>query len=239
MCRARVVLVTTVAGLVVAAVLAGTVAPPATASQECADASGCSTTAGPWVVVPPQPNVGAVDQITATWGANCTGFLIGSDWNVPAGVKAYRTFNMWIGVAPGVRLYRDYSGVVWGAENLTSRPQTFQPLLGCSDQPPSGTARAAATSPPPRVVRRIATMPLGPNRSRNFSSGCRHGETMVASGHAVAFYTKRPPSSREMGEILSTRVQGRRSVRVHITTGPHVGDNERVRIQIHCDCRRA
>jgi hypothetical protein len=53
--------------LLAAAPLAFPTAASAQTSVECAGVTNCRTIGGPWDVVPPEPNVGANNQITATW----------------------------------------------------------------------------------------------------------------------------------------------------------------------------
>jgi hypothetical protein len=238
----RTVAITMVSTLGIVAVLAGTAAPQASATVECANVPSCSSIVGPWVVVPPQPNVGATDQITAIWLLRCDvgEHVIGSDWQAPDDVNPFTAFTMWIGAPMDNVLYPDYDGIGWGAENLTSRPQTFQPLLGCSQTSPAPVAaRAAESSRLAGGAQRIVVKRLRPHSSRDFSMGCPRGQRMVASGHAVAFYTRRPPALREMREVASTGTQGQRTLRVRVTTGEQVGDNEHVGLQMQCSCQRS
>jgi hypothetical protein len=221
-------------GLLGAVVLACGLTAQASATVECAGSSTCTTVAGPWVVVPPSPNVGALNQITATWNLGCTGdFLIGSDW-----IAQDDPFllSIWVSSTSGSRIYTDYQDFGFGAENDTSRPQTFQPLVGCSPDPPSGAGRATAAGVRGRV-RRVTIRPLLPNRSRSFAFGCSPGERLVGSAHGIGFVQKRPPSRRELREIGAHRSHRRGKVRVKVVTGRHVGDDEQVQLQIHALCR--
>lgn len=220
--------------------LVSAAAPAALATEECADLPSCTTLAGPWVVVPPEPNVGALNQLTATWELSCPGddFLIGSDWS---GAGDPFLLTVWIVTTSGTRLYRDYTGVEWGAENDTLRPHSFQPLLGCSPTPPPvarAAGRKSSTAGTSRRVRRVTIKPLRPNRGHTFSFGCGPRERLVGSTHGIAFYQKRPPSVKEMRQLTATRTHRKGKVRVHVETGRRVGDDEQVRVQIHALCRR-
>jgi hypothetical protein len=223
-------------GLLAALAFAFAAVPTASAQTnrtvECVGSSTCTTIAGPWVVVPPEPNVGALNQITAVWNLSCQGsFLIGSDWSTEAG---FDVLTVWLDSVSGARIWADYSGVGFGAENDSSRPVTFQPLVGCSPNPPDlGRAASAAA----KRVRRVTMRRLRPNRTRVYSFGCRPGERLVGSAHGIGFDQPRPPSQRELAQLVSSRKHRRGKVTVKVRTGPLVADDERVRLQIHALCR--
>jgi hypothetical protein len=234
---------TALGALLGAAAVAFAAAPAASGEVECAGSSACKTLEGPWVVVPPEPNVGAQNQITATWLMTCMpNDAVGSDWvsGDQENDDDVIPLTIWMTAPlPGLRL-QDGQGAEWGGENDTLHPHSFKPLLGCETDPlrAARTARPSAISAGARGhVRRVTLKKLRANRTRTFSFGCRRGQSLVGSAHGVGFFQERPPSARQMNQVTSTRVHRKGKVRVTVKTGRRMGDDKDVRIQIHALCR--
>ena len=209
----------------------GVMAPTAAAEVECEGIANCTSVPNtPWVaVLPPQ----APDTYGATWTVNCptADVAVGSDWNV---VGNQNKLSVYVQQGSGVLVYGQPQGAYFLAVNNVTKPVSFQPLVGCQ---PLSAARAAQVAGP-RAVRRIKSRGLRPDRTRTFTHGCRAGERLVTSGLGVGFFQKGPPSARELRDLEVSREQGRRRVAVRVKTGSRVGDDERVRLQIHAVCRR-
>jgi hypothetical protein len=75
-----------------------------------------------------------------------------------------------------------------------------------------------------------------PSRRALYRHRCRRGERLVRSASGVGFFKDNPPSAEELADL--TVMHRQRTGRwVRVVTGASVGDNERVRIQIHAICR--
>jgi hypothetical protein len=83
----------------------------------------------------------------------------------------------------------------------------------------------------------VATHKLGPNKTRSFTHHCNAGERLLRSGTGVGFFKPQPASARELHDLDVKREE--RGGRIHVTvrTGSTVGDDEKVRLQIHALCR--
>jgi hypothetical protein len=133
----------------------------------------------------------------------------------------------------GSGVYENTNGVVFLAVNRIPRAASFQPLIGClggGAAPPIRDGRS--------VQRRIVTRRLRPGRTRTYSHACRSGERLVRGSAGVGFFEHRPPTARELRQLRVRHALRRGRVRVRVRTGRLVGDDERVRLQIHAVCRR-
>jgi hypothetical protein len=204
--------------------------PAAKASTECTGQPRCTTVTGPWVVVPPiskslLPSLRSVD-CPAGQG------VVGADF-------VYADPNT-IGLLVNLSLFDPGTGPVFGrasagflAVNVALQKYSYRPLLGCS---PSVTTRARSTA---RVVHhRIFTRTVRPGRATLHLHLCHRGERLVASANGAGFYTRRPPSRRDMAQLAITQRQRGDRITVAVQAGPRVGDNELVSLQVHADCLR-
>jgi hypothetical protein len=225
--------------LVAAGALVALAAPGAAQAEvECKDQNdqpiaGCVTFEGPWVSVPEPQTYG---QVGATWNANCPqsgANAVGSDWNSP---NPY-AIDVFVQQISGTTVYEDALNVSFLATHSSGRAQTFQPLIGC--QPPGNSLSAggasAAAKRGSKPVRRVATKTLRPNRLHRFTHGCGK-KKLLGSGSGVGFFQKRPPSVKELSDLRVRRSESGGKVRVRVKTGQLVGDDEKVRIQIHAVC---
>jgi hypothetical protein len=210
-------------------VLGALALPSSSAAEvECVGIQNCTTVTGPWVAVPPQQQL---DEFDVTWGMVCPpGFsLQGSDWTAPNRFN----FIVFLEQLSGFTIFGQQAGVKFIAANVTSGPLSLRTMVGCR---PTSSARAAQSEG--GRTTRIVTRRLQAGRVHRFGHGCRRGERLLASGHGVGFFQDSPPSARELRQLSSTRRERRGRVRVRVNTGPRVGDDERVEVQIHAVCRR-
>jgi hypothetical protein len=204
-------------------------APGASASVECDGVPDCRSVEGPWVAVPSLDDASDV----VIWDVRCPNgtSLAGSDW-VADSTRA--------GLAVAAEQFPDlelYSGVdlAFIGLNQTRTARTFQPLIGCQNS--AGSTRAVAAGAPNGPTRRIVTRTVRPERRAVYRHRCPGGERLVRSGSGVGFFEDDSPTARELADLEVTRTQRNGRVRVRVETGDLVGDDERVRIQIHAICR--
>jgi hypothetical protein len=205
---------------------------------ECQGSSNCRTATGPWVQVPAPSLIVAANQVTATWAQNCGGdWNVGVDWRPDPNDVRQDVVVLYQQTPGNLILDPGAFGVEYLAYNTnTSRALTFQPLLGCSPNPPP--VRAAASRAGGRHVSRVRTATLRPSRAHTITHGCRAGERLVRSAHGIGFFTERAPSAQQLAQVSSTRRHVRGRVVVRVRTGAGIGGAP-VRTQVHAVCRRA
>jgi hypothetical protein len=208
-------------------------------TQECSLLTQCTSVAGPWVVFSPMgPN--KVIPAGTTVGCPESQLPAGSDYELdgPDGPGGYFndvhvTRDM---PGPGVGLITGSDAYFFGV-SLSSASGAFRPHVGCipwpKGQPVPQTATATAG---PRGVVRTRTMRLHPSRSVRASHRCRPGEHLVRGFAGVRFHRERPPTARELGEVIVTHRRAGRRVHARVRTGPTVGDHERVTLQVLAIC---
>jgi hypothetical protein len=132
---------------------------------------------------------------------------------------------------------------VWTGTN--PRDISFQPLIGCipapSQAPGTASRRAHAPRPPRGSERRrvrVKSVELQPSRVIDVTHGCSKGERLASHRHAVGFFSEQPPTRAEMNDVAVTVRKKHNRLAVHVVTGPHAGDDERVSLQIHATCAR-
>jgi hypothetical protein len=175
-----------VAGLAVAAAFA----PTGGATNECRGIMACIRVPGPWVLVPPSGRVQYL--LSCPGGRSVVGGL-----DALATSRAVRVgFEGRLGapVAPGVTTTR-YA--LFRAVSTATRPQAFQPLLGCVPLQGGGgrsTVSARVTPAGPSIEYRARIVIIGPGQVKFAKVACKSGEKLVGSWHAIAFRVKKPPT---------------------------------------------
>jgi hypothetical protein len=81
------------------------------------------------------------------------------------------------------------------------------------------------------------TRTMRPGRRAVYRHRCRPGEQLVRSASGVGFFEDNPPTAGELADFDLTQTRRNGRIRVRVVTGDSVGDDERVRIQIHALCR--
>ena len=180
--------------LAVAAV-AGFLAAPAGATNECRGLQVCVPVAGPWVVVPP---ASTVPRTPVRWVLTCPkGYVVGgldAELTDPA---IDVTFDALIGapVNPGISTSR-MAVFVATMTRTPARPASFRPHIGCMPSSGGGgripTSARAVVPPGKPTVRHVANVKLVPRHTRRIVQGCARGEHLVDAHTAIA-YDPYPP----------------------------------------------
>lgn len=178
------------------------------ATRECDGLQVCVRVAGPWVVVPS----GGVEFQLSCPARHIVG---GLDAELSRRAIDIR-FEGRLGapVNPGVTTRR---AALFAASYVGGgRPvATFRPHLGC--MPASGGGGRVPTAlhafpPSEPAVRRVRNVRVRAG-TRRVVATCQAGERLVASSHAVGFFTKAPPSASVVAQVRASRVvTGRRVV---------------------------
>jgi hypothetical protein len=202
-------------------------APSASATIECQGVPSCTSVAGPWVATQTE----IVNAFSGSWGMNCPngGSVGGTDWTA-----SISQFDMIVSLEQGSGFPIVGTGAaIFIGFSDRGKAQSYQPFVGCS----SGGARSAGFGAANGTKRRVVEHGLRPNRFRVVTHRCAPGERLVGSRAGVGFFKKRPPTAQELSEISLSRVHRSGAVRVTVSTGPHVGDDETVHLQVQAICR--
>jgi len=218
-------------------------AAPAAETAECANLSPCTSLPNtPWVAIPAakrgyDEENQILDQAgTVQWRVECpvTEVPAGRDFNVQGEegqmiVSAFLPpFNGGLTGSP-FAFFFGYS--------QAGEPNSFQPLVGCIPKETAKSARAAvAAKSGGRTVRTVVRR-IEAGQDKTFTHRCAKGERLLDSAHGVGFYTRKPPTRRELGDLEVERTERGNRIAVHVRTGSSAGDRERVELQIHATCR--
>jgi hypothetical protein len=208
-----------VAGALAAAVLA-LGAAPAGATSECRGLQVCVPIQGPWVVVPtgraaPRPSV--------DYRLSCPrGYVVGGlDAELSArGLDLEFRATLGSPVNPGISTSQ--AAVFLGSLVAGSaRAPSFRPHIGCIPAAGGGVRvpTSVRTYPVGRpTILRAKDVPLRPGGARVVQA-CKVGETLVGGWHALAFYTRQPPSHTLVRAVTATRTITAGSVAVDVSAG--------------------
>jgi hypothetical protein len=225
--------------LVLAVLAAAALTAPgqALATNECDGLDVCISVPGPWVAVPGS----ATGRLrTVEYQLACPrGSIVGG----LDAVHAERTLSLrFLGklgspVNPGVSTER---AVVFVANHARRAPTAFRPLLGCIPTSGGGgrsttAVGATPTRPPVRLVRSVRVPAQG---GAALTAGCRAGERLVGSSHAVAFRGPRAPSAAALQGVVVTRRERGNRVVVSARRTSAVPRSARVEVQVHLCCAR-
>jgi hypothetical protein len=226
--------------LFVAAAVAGIGSSSASAGRECDGLLVCIPVAGPWVQVPG-------GGTPTYWQLACPG-----RGQVIGGLDADRSGRLEISflgtlggpVGPGVTTGR---AAVFVART-TQRIAGFRPLLGCipgggggargrtSYQP---TRRLTAAAPVEEAaIRRVKTVSVPARTSVRVRHGCLAGERLLASSQAVAFRTRRTPSTTVLDSVRASSRRAAGGVLVTVRSSVARPTGVRVLLQVHAICAR-
>ena len=171
-----------------------------------------------WVTVPPKIN--AVGQASSVVFCARGSVVAGADWTGLAGNE----------LSIELDLFEDWplSLASFEAENTAQGPTSFAGFVGCVPRP-------ATASGAPTVKHRVKTLRVRPSSSLTATSKCRRGERQLRGGAAVIFDSR--PTRAELRDHDYRYRVGPRRVRVRLTAGRSVGDDERVTLQVHSSCR--
>jgi hypothetical protein len=206
--------------LAFAAALAGVAAlaaaSPAGATNECNGLQVCVPVAGPWVL--------ATSQVETQYQLSCPrGFVVG-------GLDAELTsraidlvFRAALGspVNPGISTSN--VAVFLGRLSQGRDPAaSFRPHIGCV--PTAGGGQRVPTAlhvfPPGKpTIRRVTEIEARAGTTRRVVRSCQAGEGLVASSHAIGFYTDAPPDRALATAVHVTRSAARGRVTVEVRAG--------------------
>jgi hypothetical protein len=224
------VLAVPVAALLLALAPAGAAAVGA----ECNSLANCVPVEdNPWVPVA-AANASTFKPGEGPWVVQCpSGGYIGAGNDYVPGNPAPASRSVLVAIfQPGtgltpLGLFQSY--------NFQLVPVSYKPLLGCI---PAATAGAAATRAAPRLRLVLRTVRLRAAQRRTYRHRCPGGHALVRSSSGAGCFTRRPPSLRTLRQLEIRHRQRRGVVETTVTTGPRVGDDERVVLQQHAVCRR-
>ncbi len=226
-------------------------APEAGATRECDGLDVCISVPGPWVALPAAPRGGLRTvhyQLTCPRGSIVGGL---------DAVLGDRTIDVqFLGalgspVNPGISTERR---VVFVATYAGGQATTFRPLIGCIPTSGGGgrgttafdpaaqglqtAAVAAAAQRPQPPIRRVRTLRVPAGSPRSLAVGCRAGERLVGSSHAVAFRVPRRPAAPVLTGASAARRQQAGRVVVQARRSAAVPAGTRVEVQVHAICAR-
>jgi hypothetical protein len=193
------------------------VSPCATADDTCVVTPPVSDLQ--WTTVPGRTDFAgqASSQVECPGGS----VVAGADWTGPAGNVLSVDLNLFQDGWPS-------PVATFDAENSSPQPSTFAGVAGCA-------GRSATAAGVPALRNRLKTLRVRPGTRMAASSKCRMGERQLRGGAAVLFDSR--PSRAELRDHDYRYTVGARRVRVRLTAGRTVGDDERVTLQVHSVCR--
>jgi hypothetical protein len=188
---------------------------PAGATNECKGLQVCVPVAGPWVL--------AASRAETQYQLSCPkGFVVGGLDAELTSRSIDLVFRATLGspVNPGISTSN--AAVFLGRLALGRDPAaSFRPHIGCV--PAAGGGQRVPTAhivPPGRpTVRRVTEIRAEAGRTRTVVRGCKAGETLVSSSHAVGFYTRQPPGLALATAVRATHTAARGRVTVRVRAG--------------------
>lgn len=217
------------------AVLAVGVATAPAATRECFLLTQCTPVTGPWVVIP------AANPIPVPAGVNVSCpdsdellLAVGSDYELAGGGSPAPAVNRFL-PGPGIGLITGGNAPFF-AVSFTETAGSFRPHVGCIPQPRPGAAQSVAARQSATSVIRTRELRLRPSRTLTSSHRCREGERLIRGIAGVLFHRRRPPTARELSHVSVTHRKAGQRIRASVRTGPSVGDDERVTLQMLAVC---
>jgi hypothetical protein len=211
----------------------------ARAAGECEGLDVCISVPGPWVAVPAAPR-GSVS--TVHYRLSCPRRSVVGGLDAIRGDRSLEVrFLGRLGspVNPGITTSQS---AVFVATHARGRTTYFRPFLGCIPTSGGGgrdTTSVDASAPRPLpTLRRVRTLRVRPGAPARLAFGCRRGERLVGSSHAVAFRMGSAPSLPILTGATAT--SRRRGARVEVRAGRSsaVPARVRVEVQVHALCAR-
>lgn len=211
----------------------------AAAANECAGLDVCISVPGPWVAVPAAPRG---TTTTVHYRLSCPrGSIVGGLDAVRGDRSLDVRFLGRLGspVNPGITTSQS---AVFVATYARGRVTYFRPFLGCIPTSGGGgreTTSVDTSAPQPLpTLRRVRTLRVRAGAAARLAFGCRRGERLVGSSHAVAFRLRAAPSfSILAGAAATSRRRGAR-VEVRARRTAAVPRRARVEVQVHALCAR-
>jgi hypothetical protein len=205
-------------------------------THECDGLDVCIRVPGPFVVVPAAP-AGAAQTVYYELSCPRRSIVGGLD-AVLGDLTLDVLFLGMLGspVNPGITTSRS---VVFVATYARHRATFFRPLLGCI--PTSGGGGRSTTGVvqrPQPPVRRVRVLRVRAGAPQSITHGCRAGERLVGSSHAVAFRTATRPPLNLLAGVSTSLVERGNGVVVRARRSVGIPTRMRVEVQVHAVCAR-
>lgn len=211
----------------------------ARAAGECEGLDVCISVPGPWVAVPAAPRSATT---TVHYRLSCPrGSIVGGLDAVRGDRSLDVRFLGRLGspVNPGITTSQSAVFVVTYARG---RATYFRPYLGCIPTSGGGgreTTSVDSSAPQPLpTLRRVRTLRVRPGGPARLAFGCRRGERLVGSSHAVAFRMRSAPSLGILTGATATSARRGSRVEVRARRSGAVPARARVEVQVHALCAR-
>jgi hypothetical protein len=210
----------------------------ARATDECNGLDVCISVPGPWVAVPP---AGANRAQIVYYELSCPRRTVVGGLDAILGDRSLDVrFLGRLGspVNPGITTTRS---ALFVATSALQRATYFRPYLGCipvTGGGGRGTTSVAAASPPQPPVRRVRALRVRAGIPARLVLGCRFGERLVGSSHAVALRMPSAPSASIMSGVSVLRRERGTQVEVRASRSGAVPASIRVEVQVHALCAR-
>jgi hypothetical protein len=214
----------TLVGVVVHGPPALAVAPCATAKDSCVVTP--PTSAAQWTTVPGEQN-GLEGQAFSQVLCPGSSRIGGADWSAPANNQLNVDLSLFQDGWPSP------VGTFY-ATNSSTQPSAFAAFVGCVSG--SSSSRHLAAAAASGVKHRVKILRVRPRTRVTASSSCRRGERRLRAGAAVVFDSR--PTRAELRDHDYRYTVRPHGVRVMLSAGRTVGDDERVTLQVHAVCRR-
>ena len=207
------------------------------ATRECFLLTQCTSVVGPWVVIPAADPIPIPAGVTVSCPDSDSLLLaVGSDYELSGGGAPPPSVDRLL-PGPGVGLITGGNAVFF-AVAFSKATGSFRPHVGCIPQPEGAVASGAAALQRGPGIIRTREVRLRPSRAVTRSHRCRSGERLTRGVAGVLFHRRRPPTARELQDVTVTHRRVGQRVRASVSTGPTVGDRERVSLQILAVCGR-
>jgi hypothetical protein len=170
----------------------------------------CIPVAGPWVAIPAASRAEAYPF--ARWQLKCPEGVVGgldarlSDRTIDVDFSGLTGSP----VNPGITTTNAavFTGTYTGRARKTT---SFRPFIGCipgggGGRTPTSLSRGDAFRPGRPTVVRARTLRVAPGRLLRATHGCRRGEQLVRSSHAVGFHTAEAPPAQQLAQVRATHV---------------------------------
>ncbi|HZQ82769.1 MAG TPA: hypothetical protein VFB25_12410 [Gaiellaceae bacterium] len=220
--------------LVAALAVAAATAPAGGATNECQGIQKCISVPGPWVVVPPHGN--AEYLLTCPKGQSIVG---GLDAQVTSRTVHVTFEDAQLGapVGPGITTTK-YA--LFRAVSTSGSVQSFQPFLGCIPVQGGGgrsTTSARTVSPPGQNLDlRSRIVVIGPGDVKFTRVGCAANETLIGGWDAIAFRTKKPPSTASIALIHAHYAIAKKQVVVTASATDALSADANAIVQAGAEC---
>lgn len=206
----------------------GTAAAAGGAANECRGIEACVAVEGPWVAVR--------HGVESHFLLSCPGHGIVAGTAGVATTDVQLSFDGRLGspIKPGVTTSTSayFRGILVGG-----RIAAFQPWLGCVEVSGGGRVPVSArVVPGAELTRRTRILWLRAGERRTASLRCPAGKWFVGGWHAIAFYTRDPPTQRELSLVRASQVVAALKISVVASASKPLPDDAHALVQLGAAC---